>query len=78
MDHFKSSSITAAFQYNFRTLNLDEVFGPLSLPANGTANLTTSGDQIVLTGAKGLWGKSLVLQLVEDSSRKACATITVC
>jgi Cu/Zn superoxide dismutase len=59
------------------TLNLDEVFGPLSLPANGTANLTTSGDQIVLTGAKGLWGKSLVLQLVDDSSRKACATITV-
>jgi hypothetical protein len=57
---------------------LDEVFGPLSLPANGTANLTTSGDRIVLTGAKGLWGKSLVLQLVDDTSRKACSTITVC
>jgi hypothetical protein len=57
---------------------LDEVFGPLNLPANGTANLTTSGDQIALTGAKGLWGKSLVLQLVDDTSRKACATITVC
>lgn len=57
---------------------MDEVFGPLSLPANGTANLTTSGHQINLTGAKGLWGKSLVLQLVDDLSRKACATITVC
>lgn len=59
------------------TLNLDEVFGPLDLPANGSAELTTSGDQIMLTGAKGLWGKSLVLQMVDDSSRKACATITV-
>jgi hypothetical protein len=57
---------------------LDEVFGPLNLPANGTANLTTSSDQMVLTGAKGLWGKSLVLQLVDDTSQRACATITVC
>jgi hypothetical protein len=62
---------------DFSTLNLDEVFGPLYLPANGSAELRTSGDEILLTGAKGLWGKSLVLQMADDSSRKACATITV-
>jgi hypothetical protein len=56
---------------------LDEVFGPLDLPANGSAELTTSGDHMELTGAKGLWGKSLLLQMVDDTSRKACATITV-
>jgi hypothetical protein len=75
---FKPSYVSAACQSDFSTLNLDEVFGPLDLPANGSAELTTSGDQIMLTGAKGLWGKSLVLQMVDDSSRKACATITVC
>ncbi|KAJ4431919.1 hypothetical protein ANN_20526 [Periplaneta americana] len=59
------------------TLNFDDIFGPLDLPANGSTEMTTSNDKIVLTGAKGLWGKSLLLQMVEDSSRMACATITV-
>lgn len=77
MTTFEPSYVSTACQSDFSTLNLDEVFGPLDLPANGSAELTTSGDQFMLTGAKGLWGKSLVLQMVDDSSRKACATITV-
>lgn len=77
MTTFEPSYVSIACQSDFSTLNLDEVFGPLDLPANGSAELTTSGDQFMVTGAKGLWGKSLVLQMVDDSSRKACATITV-
>jgi hypothetical protein len=71
------SYVSPDCQSNFSTLNLDEIFGALYLPAKGSAEFT-SGDKIMLTGASGLWGKSLVLQMVDDSSRKACATITVC
>ncbi|KAJ9574059.1 hypothetical protein L9F63_008585 [Diploptera punctata] len=58
-------------------VNLDQVLGKLQLPDNSSAELTAADGEILLTGTKGLWGKSLYLEMVADSSRKACATITV-
>ncbi|PSN32762.1 hypothetical protein C0J52_15463 [Blattella germanica] len=59
------------------TLNLDEKFGPLELPTNGSVEFTSSNNEIMLTGSKGLWGKSILFEMVDDRTRRACATITV-
>lgn len=52
-------------------VNFDEELGYLAIPENKTTRYTTSS--ISLTGAKGIWGKSLVLY---NDDVVICATIT--
>nr|CAD7402226.1 unnamed protein product [Timema poppensis] len=56
---------------------LDDKFGALTLPSNGSNEYKTSDDDFPLTGDKGLWGKSLILETTDGSRRTACGTITV-
>lgn len=55
-------------------LTLDDSFGYLILPENGTTSFTS--DQLKITGDKGLYGKSILLRNVE-TNRGICASIMV-
>ncbi|XP_054261582.1 uncharacterized protein LOC128985759 [Macrosteles quadrilineatus] len=54
-----------------RVLNLDEVFGSLSL--NGTLTADNTTDVINLIGPSGIWGQSVVLNL--GNNNLACSTL---
>lgn len=56
-----------------RVVNLDEVFGPVSL--NGSSSATNSTDILSLIGPSGVWGQAVVLSL--GNGQLVCSTLMV-
>lgn len=55
-------------------VNLDEIFGYLVLPENGTTEFTTN--ELKINGNHGIYGKALLFKDVETNTR-ICSTITM-
>ncbi|KAL1449563.1 hypothetical protein WDU94_002056, partial [Cyamophila willieti] len=55
--------------------DLDSIAGLLDL--NDTKLIQLNNDQLQLTGSQGIWGSSILLENVVDSSIRACATLSV-
>uniref|UniRef100_A0A8D8WQN7 Superoxide dismutase copper/zinc binding domain-containing protein n=1 Tax=Cacopsylla melanoneura TaxID=428564 RepID=A0A8D8WQN7_9HEMI len=56
-------------------VDLDSIAGLLDL--NDTKLIHLNNDQLQLTGSEGIWGSSILLENVADSSVRTCATLSV-